>query len=270
MTLPSCTQARCGSRPGRAALTAATALGLGALGIVSPSGQASRLKNRPTRNPAPSQRRLGVVLVEQPAQVVVAVGHQVVERCVDCATEVPPQGEGKSSAAQHTLPCLEPCALNLNTLRVLVSLPHVHVAVHRPRWIWQSGPQRSRRAFLPKRCTSSYSERSRDALAGGRLQSLEPLPAAVPTRSCVRVVGSAIQRRLDSDRRSESFAGPSPRPARAGTRLATAPRRPEPLLLEERQVATRARTARPRPARLLGAPRLPQRCHYWREERYSF
>jgi hypothetical protein len=50
MTLPSCTQARCGSRPGRAALATATALGLGALGIVSPSGQGSRLKKfRPTR-----------------------------------------------------------------------------------------------------------------------------------------------------------------------------------------------------------------------------
>jgi hypothetical protein len=54
------------------------------------------------------------------------------------------------------------------------------------------------------------SERPRDALAGGRLQSLEPLPAAVPTRGFVRVVGSALQGPLDPDTRSESFAGSIP------------------------------------------------------------
>ena len=49
--------------------------------------------------------------------------------------------------------------------------------------------------------------------------------------------------------------------AGAGARLPAPPARPQALLLEEREVAPRARVPRPRRARLLGALRLPQR---WR------
>jgi hypothetical protein len=42
--------------------------------------------------------------------------------CVDLRHRSAHQGEGKTSAAQHTLPCLEPCALNPeHTLKVLLS-----------------------------------------------------------------------------------------------------------------------------------------------------
>src|SRR5919204_132371 len=47
--------------------------------------------------------------------------------------------------------------------------------------------------------------------------------------------------------------------AHAGPRLAAPPRRPEPLLLEEREVAPWPRAPHHRPAGLLGAVRLPQR-----------
>jgi hypothetical protein len=53
---------------------------------------------------------------------------------------------------------------------------------------------------------------------------LGPLPAAVPTCGCVRVVASALQGRSDPDHRSESFAGSIPAasiPDRSPLRLAS-------------------------------------------------
>src|SRR5205085_7172790 len=49
------------------------------------------------------------------------------------------------------------------------------------------------------------------------------------------------------------------RAARGRAWVAASPRRPEPLLLEEREVAPRPGAPYDRPARLLGAVRLPQR-----------
>ena len=49
------------------------------------------------------------------------------------------------------------------------------------------------------------------------------------------------------------------RAADAGARRPASPRRPRPVLLEEREVAARDRAPLRRPARLLGALRLPQR-----------
>ena len=49
------------------------------------------------------------------------------------------------------------------------------------------------------------------------------------------------------------------RAAHAGARRATPPRHPRQVLLEEREVAARNRAHRRRPARLLGALRVPQR-----------
>ena len=62
------------------------------------------------------------------------------------------------------------------------------------------------------------------------------------------------------DRRRRAARARGRRRAADGrARLAAAPGRPGQVLLEERQVAARTRAARPRPAGLLGALRLPQR-----------
>jgi hypothetical protein len=169
-----CLHERPGWESRRAAGSAASALGLCALGIVSPSGQASRL-----------------------------------------------QGEGKSSAAQHTLPCLEPCALNPDNTFGVRYLPHVRVAVHLPLRIWQTGPQRSRRAFLPKRCTPTVGAPSR---CPGRwpapIARASPgcRPDARPRAGCSCGASSTHHRLAGTFRRFDSCQahfGPYPQPPSA-------------------------------------------------------
>ena len=105
----------------------------------------------------------------------------------------------------------------------------------------------------------------RRAVRGRPLErAREPLPAAArPHASRSRTPSTASPRtcRLSAIEDDERAARDPRRRRAADTRprLAAAPRRSRAVLLEERQVAARDRALPGRPARLLGALRLPQR-----------